>query len=523
MYGIKKGIFHFSFRCFLGCVLLSSIASAALPIESDPIQLKQRPGFFRFSFDSIKMPNNIQDMGLLGVNYFTELNQYAYGGLSGYGSVTGSQGGLFVLGFAGGLHYSFYRNWFADAGLFVGGGGGRSSLVGGGLMVRPHVGLEYNFGIARLGVHYSYVNFPSGLIHSQQIGLDVDIPCDFYYLSTSDQTNSVINITQISLFKDEYLKPNRNDFALLLQAYRQKPGTQNVNGEIQDGTISLIGAELDHYLTDHLFGYLKAAGAYHGIPNGYMDILGGLGIHWEPSAYHFAIVPQLGVGAGGGGNVQTGGGVIIQPQLGLEIPLSSQFAARVSGGYLWAPKGNLKAATATAELIYHLNFMTLGSEPVISLPALLEVQNWRLELFNQTYIHPQRENSNITSNINLIAFQIDQFFTKHIFFSYQAASAYSGDHAGGYATGMIGPGVETNNFFNHLNLFGEVLVGAGGGGNLSVGGGAIVEPVIGAHVPLTKAIGLIASLSDIHSVQHKLNTPVVSLGLTVQFGMLDYS
>lgn len=500
----------------------SSFATEVSTPNQQGLWLQKQPGFFRFSFDNVSMPNDGPDMGFMGLNYFADITPNLYGGIGAYGAVSGNQGGFFTLGAEAGVHREFFENWWGDAGMFIGGGGGRSSLVGGGLMLRPHVGIAYDFRWVRLGLHYSYIHFPSGEIHSSQVGLDLDIPFDFYYVRIQDVSNNLINVANIHLLNGKFLDFQRNDFSIILQAYKQKPGTLNVNDQVQDGTMGVIGAELDHYFTDNTFWWVKAGGAFHGVPNGYMDVIGGFGYHWALMRNGIALVPQLGVGAGGGGNVDTGGGVLIQPQLGLEVPLTSNFAARLSGGYLWAPTGELSAYTVTGAIIYHLNVATASDKPVIKLADCYSTQAWRIQLFNQTYISPQHAFSPRDTSINLIGVQIDQLFTPIFFFSYQAASAYSGWHAGGLASGMIGPGIQTPPFLNQrLQLFGEFLVGAAGGGGLSLGGGAIVEPVVGLHYALSPAIGLQASFSQIKAVNNDLNTPVVNAGLTIKFGTLD--
>lgn len=500
----------------------TSFAATQLTTSPNNLVLQKQPSFFRFSFDEVSMPQNIQPMGLLGINYFADITPNIYAGVGGYGAVTGSQGGLFVLGIEGGLHHEFFPHWWGDAGVFAGGGGGRSSLVGGGLMLRPHAGIAYQWSWARLGIHYSYVKFPSGFIHSSQVGLDFDIPWDFYYVSASDINSGVFTLPDIKLPLDKFLFLRRNDFGLLVQAYKQKPGTKNNAGMVQDGTIGLVGAELDHYITDNGFWYVKAAGAFSGIPNGYMDVLGGLGYHWGLGSHGFALVPQFGIGAGGGGMVETGGGVLIQPQLGVEWPLSSHFATRFSGGYLWSPKGNLSAVTGTAQLLYHLDIATAANQPGGYLPEKFDIQGWRISIFNQKYFHPQRTFTTSTSAINMIALQFDQLFTPNFFISYQAAAAYSGLHAGGYATGMIGPGLQTSPFFSkHLQLFTEVLAGAGGGGSLALGGGALIEPVVGLNYAFTPGISLQTSVAELKALRNNLNTPLFNLGISFEFGMLE--
>jgi len=491
--------------------------------QTENLLLKRATGFFRFSFDNVSMPENISDMGLLGVNYFVDFTPYLYGGVGGYGAVTGTQGGLFALGLEGGAHYEWAPHWWADAGFFAGGGGGKSSLVGGGLMIKPHVGIAYSFPWARVGLHYSYIDFVDGKISSHQIGLDVDIPTTFYYLSPQDAYIgcSLFN-GDLQLLPGDYLEFQRNDFSLLLQAYDQRAGTKNTSGEIQNGTIKLVGAEFDHYFTERNFWWLKTAGAFNGIPNGYMDVLGGWGYLWPIGNTSFAIVPKLGVGAGGGGMVDTGGGFLINPQLGVQWSLFSNVAFRISSGYLWAPKGDFHVVPVTGELIYHLDIARGKTNPPSVSAAYSTIQGWRLQFFNQTYFHPQRTSSSVTSSINLLGVQIDQLFTPYFFFTYQAASAYSGYHAGGYASGMIGPGVQSAAFFNErLQLFSEILVGAGGGGGLALQDGAMIAPVIGLRYLFTPVIGLQVSMSQMTAVKDDLNTPALNIGLTIRLDTLN--
>src|SRR3990167_1630908 len=344
-------------------LLFSIITISAYAAEDAPktvdhsLLLQRQAGFFRFNFDDVKMPNKNQNMGLLGLHYFIHLTPTFYGGLGAYGAMTGTQGGLFVLGGGGGLQQGFAEHWMGDINLYVGGGGGKSSLVGGGLMLRPSMGILYEWRGTRFGLHYSYITFPNGEIRSQQIGLDLDLPADFYYLlPTHDNQTGWIDFNDVKLPNGQYLGYRRNNLGLFFQTYRQKPNTRNSGGEVQDGAMWLIGAEWDHYFADHLFWWVKTSGAFSGIPNGYMDVLGGLGGEQLLMSNGLSLIPQLGLGAGGGGMVDTAGGLLVNPLLGIEWPLTSRFSTRLSGGYIWAPQGNFKAFVMTGELLYHLNF-----------------------------------------------------------------------------------------------------------------------------------------------------------------------
>ena len=172
--------------------------------------------------------------------------------------------------------------------------------------------------------------------------------------------------------------------------------------------------------------------------------------------------------------------------------------------------------------VYHLHIATLADKPT-DLPAdPYESWNWRVHLLNQTYLRPQRAANSVTSPINLVAVQFDQMLTPAFFLCYQAASAYSGKGAGGLATGKIGLGVQhTINFLNqHLQPFAEVFLGAGGGGGLALGGGSLVEAVLGLHYALTPTIGLITSISQLKAISDDLNTTVFTLGITINFATL---
>jgi len=503
----------------------SSQADTPTSNASAPQELHSLPGFLRISYDNkIQMPNQIPDMGLLGFDYFADITPTIYGGFGGYGSVTGTQGGLFTVGIEGGLHHEFIPRWWGDIGVFVGGGGGKASLTGGGLMIRPHAGIAYDLPWARLGVFYSYINFPTGEIQSQQIGLSLDLPMDISYLFPHDGLvgSSFTNLDWIHVPIDKFLGFQNNDFAIFLQAYRQRTGTTNTLGEIQDDTMGLVGAELDHYFTDNMFWWLKTSGAFSGIQNGYMDVLSGFGYHIPLGTSKLSLTPQFGVGAGGGGPVETGGGFLVNPLLGVEWAMSPGFSFRVSSGYLWAPQGELSAVPITAELICHLDIATANRHFSELLPNGYTIQGWRFQIFNQTYFQPQRNFSNTTSPIELIGIQVDQLFTPWFFLSYQAAGAYSGFHAGGYATGMIGPGIQSQQMMNQsIQFFAELLLGAGGGGGLALNGGALIEPVVGVRYAFTPLMGVQASIGDIKALKDNLNTPVLNIGLTMRFDTLN--
>jgi hypothetical protein len=72
-------------------------------------------------------------------------------------------------GFEGGWRQSLSTHLVATTGLFAGGAGGASAPVGGGLMLRDHLGLRWEGDQQALGMALSRTVWPSGDIRSNQV------------------------------------------------------------------------------------------------------------------------------------------------------------------------------------------------------------------------------------------------------------------------------------------------------------------------------------------------------------------
>ena len=167
------------------------------------------PAAGRFSFELVNMPDNKErKMGLVGVNYLLDFNEWFYGGVAGYGAASGERGGLFVLGFEAGVKHQLFSHFIGNAGIYAGGGGGRTSLVGGGLMLRPHAGIAYDFDYFQLGLDLSKVRFPDGAINSTQVALNLTIPTSVTYdANFNPRLNHVtyVNPEQSFIFTQYYI------------------------------------------------------------------------------------------------------------------------------------------------------------------------------------------------------------------------------------------------------------------------------------------------------------------------------
>ena len=89
------------------------------------------------------MPDEGERMGLYSIGAYDQLTPWLYGGVTLYGAATGRRGGFFTGGYTLGIEGQLFDNFIFDAGSYIGAGGGGASEQGGGLMIRPHIGLKY--------------------------------------------------------------------------------------------------------------------------------------------------------------------------------------------------------------------------------------------------------------------------------------------------------------------------------------------------------------------------------------------
>ena len=81
-------------------------------------------------------------MGLYGIGAYERFNPWLYGGITAYGAATGRRGGFFTGGYTLGIESQLTDNLILDVGSYAGAGGGGAAADGGGLHIRPHIGLK---------------------------------------------------------------------------------------------------------------------------------------------------------------------------------------------------------------------------------------------------------------------------------------------------------------------------------------------------------------------------------------------
>ncbi|WP_299120996.1 hypothetical protein [uncultured Tenacibaculum sp.] len=468
-------------------------------------------GFGQLDFLSIKMPENEENMDFTGLHYNLKLNDWSYAGLGFYGAVGGIRGGFFTLGINAGIQQKITKNLFLDTGFHFGGGGGAGAPDGGGAFILPHLNLGYDFKYFSATAGYSYINFfDKGNINSSQFNVAVQIPLsfDFTNFKEREQSFSIENLTNTSW------NQKRNRASLLVHLNNLSVTKGNLKGK----TIRLAGFEFNSYLNDNIFFFVKADGAYHGIKAGYMDILLGAGYHFSMNKNRTNILAKFGIGAGGGGGVDTKGGFLIYPDISIEQKLFNNVYGSINKGFLMSPDGHFTSSTLGFGLKYYIDKDGIKSEENSFSTAKLKGLETIIK--HDIYINAARD-TGINQDMHQISLQVNFFFNKYFYGAGQTSFANFGD-AGAYAEGIVGLGVQSNTFFNNTtSVFLQALAGAAGGGGISTGQGLIVKPSAGINYKLTDKLNLRAGLGYVKARGGNLSSSYLNFGISYNFSYLS--
>ena len=475
-------------------------------------------GHYTLSYDDLTLPGD-EKLGLLGTSYLYNFDS-AYLGLGVYSAVSGQRGGFFTGGVEVGYRYNLTHNLSLDVGVFAGGGGGGSAPQGGGLMLRPHIGLLYDIYGYKLGLGYSKVKFPNGDIDSDQVFLQLSIPFEAIHKKNIDSPMILDDIKDFMKSSGENMGWSDSYFAVTIQRYMIASDVKNRSGSIVKKDMGLIGFEYGYNLSRKFFVFAEAAGAAGGGADGYAEVLGGVG-YKKPLGEHFGAYAKVSLGASGGGKVDTGGGVIHKESIGLYAKLNKKFSLGVEVGHIGAIDGDFKATILKLGFNYRLKSLSTGKnlQPLEAYQSFGSYE-WNFELSNQYYMSDKsiRKNSN-NSSLSLIGFKVDKYLDKHFYISGQALGAYSGQ-SGGYAVGLVGLGARVP-VGTKVNLFAQMSVGVAGGGSVDTGNGMIYQPMVGVEYKINNSFGIQTSFGKVKAIDGNLDTMAIDVGFSYKFRTIN--
>lgn len=507
-------------RSFQGVMLtaLAVVSNTAAGVdEAVPLPASQLIGYthgqYRLTFDSLALPDQEQ-LGLLGGAYLFDL-PVGYLGLGVYGAVLGRRGGFFTGGFELGHGWHLAESWVFDAGFFVGGGGGGGAPQGGGLMLRPHLGLGRQIGSNRLGLGVSRVSFPNGGIASNQISLQWDR--DFSSLLAMGWEAEPANEYRVHQRRlPGPVNVARRSMALHALRYFPTAGQTARGGTRHDQPFDVLGVRWRQQLDESWSSLFSTAGALGGRADGYAEIFAGLGYSFDCFWMVDCLIGTQ-LGAAGGGDVHTGGGVVLRASSGLSYR-NRPWLLGLDLAYAYAPDGSFRAPAFAASLGY--SYDTLLPEVLGGSPGAgwydLEWVNYRIRAAAKRYATPvagsRKQADRDGEAVDLVALKLDAFWDRHFFLTGQAEGAYSGG-AGGYATGLVGLGGRYPLPGFAAQVGAELLFGAAGGGGISVGGGVIAQPMVNFAVDLDSRLGFELGLGYVAARGTQLRSGVIDVAV----------
>ena len=468
----------------------------------------------RFSFEEIDMPDAGEKMGLYSIGAYDQLNNWLYGGITLYGAATGRRGGFFTGGYTLGVDKHLFDNFFFDLGSYVGAGGGGAAAQGGGLMIRPHVGLKYDSGWSKLGLKYTYIDFPNGKISNDTIALSLDIPFSSLILNLEDDELTVADYFGVDSSK---VSRHRSHLAARFRAYSPARSSKTTSGASLNDSLGLVGVEYSYFIDDNWFTTFETAGALSGDVGGYAELLAGIGYRFPLTKDdRLALLPALIVGGAGGGAVETGGGFVARGNLGLEYRLSSDLSLIMDGGYLTAPDGNFDTPYLGLNLAYIIEAFAQDQKgaPLVE-TDLIKTTKWRFRPAYQWYFDAQRKGGS-SRDMQLLGGKIDFMGGNWWYLTGQGLSAYEGG-AGGYSEGHWGVGI-LGPRWNKIRFYGEMLIGAGGGGGVDSGSALLFKPSVGLEYNLNNDLSFQTGIGKVISKEGNLDANTLEANLVLRFG-----
>ena len=493
--------------CGLALQAGAAQAQDTLSIDPDPklgsAPLRTLDARVRIGGERVRLPGR-ERMGLVGMTELLNVGGEWWVGPGVYGAAFGKRGGLFVPGVEGTWSHPF-NDWLAvDAGVFAGGGGGAAAPVGGGLMLRPHLDLVFRYPGFYTGPTWSKVWFTSGSINSNQFGWMLNFDSSFRYRPAAF-TGQATDGSATGLGFDHV-------DAMVTFAKPRKSTT--ISGEPLTQRIGLVGLRAERNIDGALWAGVETAGAASGGVAGYAEVLGTAGLRWPVIGDRLSLGVRASLGLGGGGNIDTGGGLLMKAAAGTTLRLTDTLGVGAEVGIVHARLGHYTAATGAVSLNWALDVPQgdLGSWSN-SRPGTPT----RMEFASGVERYRAARKDGHTEALEAVALQINRFVAPNVYLTGQAHSAFGGG-AGAYSVGLFGVGAQLP-VTSRIRFGAEALAGAAGGGGVDTRGGAVVQARAYADVALTDSLSLRVGGGKIKSVHGGLDAPVVDAALVFSFGV----
>ncbi|MBS1767563.1 MAG: hypothetical protein JST05_09210 [Acidobacteria bacterium] len=222
----------------------------------------------------------------------------------------------------------------ARAGLGLGGGG--DTDTGGGFLLTGDAALTARFGGWRASAGLGYLKAPGGTFAGKGLFLRLAHRIE---APKPEADGGAIGTFDLSGWR----------FGSGLLVYRHAQRTAG-----GDGTIQAITLRADRMLVDGFYLSGEAGSATGGGAGGYSTGLAGAGWQTPPFARQRVFL-EVAAGAGGGGGLDTKGGLLLSARAGWRLDLPHGLGLEASAGKVRAPRGALDSTTYSAGLSLRFN------------------------------------------------------------------------------------------------------------------------------------------------------------------------
>lgn len=480
---------------------------------------------FRITFENIPLANS-KDMGVLGTHYdiFPIHNNPLYLSFGFYNAMTGEDGGFFTFGYTLGVDYEVYKNLFFDGGVYVGGGSGKYiGFDNGGLMVRSHFGLSYEFASTQLTFGLSRTSFPHTTTNKEY---ENDIH-PFFALHIDDQVWKGYTTAKHGVEKNfnGFFRNIRITPVVVYYDIDEKK-TKRVDlysgDDLYQENFPMLGIALERFVNKEVFVSMEAYGAL-GSAAGYAAIEAGLGYELALSR-SFAWESKMVIGSAGDGRIDTAGGFVVQPMTGLRYKISSSYSLKTLVGRTYAPGGKFSATTYEVGL----SFDALQAKPKAGVYSFSKSRfsnlKWTMSPSYKYYIPydstHKGESQDSSQEIGLIGIMIGVDLNDYVRLLGTTHWAATGN-VGSYAEGLFGLKLSTPAFSSlGLKAVVQAEAGAGAGGSINTSSGGYVTQFLGGlEVPIFghSTLGFYGGDMQTSDGRFKARTFMASLNIGMNF------
>lgn len=461
---------------------------------------------FRMDFAQAKLPGE-ERLGLTGISLLADTSSGFYLGPSLQAALRGQRGGFFAGGLEGGLRVPLTSRLRLDGGIFLGGGGGGSAPVGGGLLIRPRLGLTWGWAHSRLGLGLNHIRFPNGEIRSTQAYVTWEGTLASLRLQGHPEAPLLKWPTSWPLHLE------RESLELRATRYSQPGGLFRTTGRNETSTLDQLGITWGHALSETLFYQVEASAAARGGSAGYMEVLGGLGARFFlDEGRRLSLHGVLSAGSGGGGGIGTGGGFLVKGSGGARFSLTPSVHLVAEVGRVAAPSTSFRATTLSLGAGVSFDFAEPGEKPnrdlLASAPSSLA---WRVSSGFQYLGSVARKDGAPSAPLEQFVLKAELLLSDRWYATGQSGWA-TGGKAGAWATGLLGLGLQTPALHGH-RLKVELAAGAGGGGGVDSRGGALVQAMGGWNWDFAPSWSVHLMGGRVRAAEGGFSTSVVDLGL----------